>query len=912
MFRLKYIPLLLVLLGSLSMQATHNRAGEITYVRIAPFTTVVAGITLPVFTYSITMTKYTDDGQQIADRCQDTIYFGDGQFALVKRQNGGPTGPNCDCNNLQNTGAKCGEIILVDGNYVVKKNIYSTIHTYGAAGTYLIRNYDPNRNMGVHNIPNSAQQPFYVEALLIIENFTGANSSPLFSFPPIDKACLNTCFEHNPGAFDPDGDSLSYEITTSRGVQGATVPGYFYPETGGGSYGIDPVKGLLKWCTPQFVDEYNIAFIVKEWRKGTDGKAKLIGYVLRDMQVIVNKCTLNLPPAISEMEVICIEAGKLLDRNLTVTDPNDKDSVRISGGGGAFSVPVQKATLTPTLGGNRYVTNLRWQTSCEHIQNQPYYSTIKCTDKGGGNLQENKLVTFQTYEIRVVPPSIKGLTATPAGSAINLTWTPSSCNPTANPLVNYLVYRKDGCTSFSADPCSLGIDATTGYSLIARLSPTVAAYFDNNSNNGLIIGQNYSYLVVALYEDGLQSYAGTPLCTELKRDIPVIVNVDVLSTAPSGSVFIRWIPPRTGKDFLDKTVYKGPYKIELYSRSSTQQTFSMIFNTQADSLADLVYTYTHTGIPTDTVAHEYYLDFYSGTTKLGSAARANSIFLKADPADRRINLSWKGATPWTNYLYTISRRDPGAATFSVIGTSSTTTYADKQNVENGKNYCYFVTTEGQYADNTIIRPLVNRSQVACQTAVDKTPPITPTVDLSADCPDGRLEVSWTDVGKVSDDVSFYTLLYKPSIDAEYSELGRTNAGETLKYVNDQANSFAGCYAVSATDINGNTSAVSEEFCVDICPEFDLPNVFSPNNDGINDFFQAVRVRQVKQIELNVVDRWGNHVYHTTDPNFKWNGVNRITGKALSEGTFFFVCDVFEPRLKGTVIRTIKGSVQLVR
>lgn len=114
------------------------------------------------------------------------------------------------------------------------------------------------------------------------------------------------------------------------------------------------------------------------------------------------------------------------------------------------------------------------------------------------------------------------------------------------------------------------------------------------------------------------------------------------------------------------------------------------------------------------------------------------------------------------------------------------------------------------------------------------------------------------------------------------------------------------------DTNNNMSALAPDYCIDNCPEFELPNIFSPNNDDANDFFKAIKVKQIKEIDLAVVDRWGHVVYKTTDPYFKWNGVSSASNVAVSEGTFFFVCDVYESRLVGIVKRTIKGTVQVVR
>jgi len=110
----------------------------------------------------------------------------------------------------------------------------------------------------------------------------------------------------------------------------------------------------------------------------------------------------------------------------------------------------------------------------------------------------------------------------------------------------------------------------------------------------------------------------------------------------------------------------------------------------------------------------------------------------------------------------------------------------------------------------------------------------------------------------------------------------------------------------------NEGSMSQDFCIDNCPVFELPNIFTPNNDSVNDFYKAIKVRQIKEISLSIVDRWGNLVYTTKDPYFHWNGVSSVSKVPVSEGTFFYVCDVFEPRLKGIVKRTLKGYVEVSR
>lgn len=899
------------------VKATHNRAGEITYKRIAPFSTVVGGVTVQVFTYSITVILYTADGQFIADRCIDTLYFGDNQREVINRVNGLTFG--CDCNNFTNKPVGCGVLIIDELNYKVKQNIYTTIHTYPGAGTYTIHTADPNRNKDVHNMTSSVNQPFYIESLLIIDNFTGANTSPQFSFPPIDKACVNVCFEHNPGAFDIDGDSLSYEITTSRTYSGETVPGYFFPETGtGGTFGINAITGLLTWCAPTLQAEYNIAFIVREWRKNTSGDYYLVGFVLRDMQVIVDVCPFNQPPVVDQIPPICIEAGKTLSKEFSVFDPNSKQEVTLLGGGGAFSGNAPLATIFPTVGiiadtaGKRYTSTFSWQTNCNHVRSLPYFCTIKASDNGLGN--ENKLVSFMTFQIRVVPPAITGLTATPSGSTMKLTWDPSSCNPSTNKIVAYQIYRKDNCTPVVFDPCNSDDGPGNEYKLVGSTSASITNFVDDNKQNGLVVGQSYGYIVIVKYEDGLKSFVGTQLCAELTRDVPIFTMVDVLSTSvKTGSIELRWLPPLTTPGNLDLSVFKGPYRYTLLRRATGNNgAFASIFTSTNAVLTALDLSYVDSNLNTDSVGYDYQLDFYSDTSFVGSSRKASTVFIKTLPNDRKIELKWDYSTPWNNYKFELYRRDPDSLNFRLIATTTTNTYTDQLAVINGSTYCYYVKSSGEYSDTSILRPLINRSQIDCATAVDKIPPVPPTATITADCPSGFLEVSWSDISNQSDDVGSYQVYYKPTVDGLYVPIANFMADLPRYFSSDNPNTFAGCYAVKATDINGNIGDLSEDLCVDICPIFELPNVFSANGDEVNDFFQAIRVKQIKEIDLHVLDRWGNLVYQTTDPYFKWDGISQFSKKPCSEGTFFYVCTVYEPRLRGTVKRSLHGTVQLVR
>jgi gliding motility-associated-like protein len=74
------------------------------------------------------------------------------------------------------------------------------------------------------------------------------------------------------------------------------------------------------------------------------------------------------------------------------------------------------------------------------------------------------------------------------------------------------------------------------------------------------------------------------------------------------------------------------------------------------------------------------------------------------------------------------------------------------------------------------------------------------------------------------------------------------------------------------------------------PSFELriPNVFSPNGDGVNDFF-AVELRGHGFYHIQIFNRWGQQVYESNDPEKPWDG--RFNGTLLAEGVYMAIVNV---------------------
>lgn len=83
----------------------------------------------------------------------------------------------------------------------------------------------------------------------------------------------------------------------------------------------------------------------------------------------------------------------------------------------------------------------------------------------------------------------------------------------------------------------------------------------------------------------------------------------------------------------------------------------------------------------------------------------------------------------------------------------------------------------------------------------------------------------------------------------------------------------------------------------------VPNVFTPNGDGINDTFVIPGLDQYTENEIVIINRWGNTIYQ------KKNYTNDWTGEGLLEGTYYYVLKAKNPLGDW---ETYKGYVTLLR
>jgi hypothetical protein len=324
--------------------------------------------------------------------------------------------------------------------------------------------------------------------------------------------------------------------------------------------------------------------------------------------------------------------------------------------------------------------------------------------------------------------------------------------------------------------------------------------------------------------------------------------------------------------------------------------------------------------------------------------------------------------PWNNRTinyprHLIYRSSPGGSEElidSVDVNQNRFNYLDKGQYKNTPldekaTYCYRVKTRGSYGNTKLPEPLLNDSQVLCGQPFLSEPPCAPELASKAtDCVDL--------LGTTSCDIRVFsnTLSWKRSADLVCREntatyniyianntvddfvLYKTGVRDTF-FIDANLPSFARCYKVSAVNRSGiESKELSESFCFDNCPNYQLPNVFTPTGDKCNELFSAFSDRDpidengngpcgkvslkerrekcarfVEKVIFTVVNRWGKVVYNYESGGERtiyidWDGRDNF-GSELAAGVYYYSANVtFTVVNPAERNKNLKGWVQIIR
>ncbi|HNR16861.1 MAG TPA: gliding motility-associated C-terminal domain-containing protein [Chitinophagaceae bacterium] len=166
------------------------------------------------------------------------------------------------------------------------------------------------------------------------------------------------------------------------------------------------------------------------------------------------------------------------------------------------------------------------------------------------------------------------------------------------------------------------------------------------------------------------------------------------------------------------------------------------------------------------------------------------------------------------------------------------------------------------------------------------------------CPEDPLEVVNTSSGQISSWLWKYDIIGSSTLEDPPPFLFPTLNREAYYTVKLLAyNSNLGC-----VDSARKTLTVLDHCLIEV------PTAFTPNNDGLNDFFQPHNALKALNYEFRVFNRWGQLVFQSRNWREKWDG--RINGAYQTTGVFVWMLSYTHRDTGKQVFR--KGTVTLIR
>jgi gliding motility-associated-like protein len=128
--------------------------------------------------------------------------------------------------------------------------------------------------------------------------------------------------------------------------------------------------------------------------------------------------------------------------------------------------------------------------------------------------------------------------------------------------------------------------------------------------------------------------------------------------------------------------------------------------------------------------------------------------------------------------------------------------------------------------------------------------------------------------------------------------------DTIFVTNGLLHTYSLTYKLDSNCVIKGTAQIKRTQCTDIF----VPTTFSPNDDRVNDEFQAFPQSNFKITGLAIYDRWGELLFKSMDGSGTWDG--KFKGQACTVGTYIYVVNYMNIKTLKTEIQS--GDVNLMR
>jgi len=681
------------------------------------------------------------------------------------------------------------------------------------------------------------------------------NNSPEFNSDPGMALCLGLPYSFMNSASDPDGDSLSYHLLTPLLGGSATdpipmpVPPPFQEVNWNPPFSVNnilggvpplqvnPLTGMVS-ANPEFPGQFALCIAVREYRNGI-----FLSEVRRDYQLNVVMCLVDVPPVVGVpqgpepvVEEMLFYAGQPNCYTFEISDDPNNFLVFNAEGDIFGALPGNVATFNGAGYGN-VEGRLCWMPEC----NQAGYSGWIYVSANDNNNCPGPNYTRDTFRIRVIPPPVQSpeirCVSALGNERIQLDW--MTLEPVPG-FSRYEIYR-----SYQDQTVETLVSSISDSSIHTWIDTHSGAY------------QNQPTYRIQTFYNCPQDNPGsiTPTVSLLMPQVeslsPVIVKLDwqqyPVWENPSYSL---WKYPSEFRVAEDITNISYEYQDCDYYGAFIIQTKDPLTGCRVISA------------PTE------YVRMYQDPPGYLQICAA-SVLLE----NTGIQVSWYPPAYEEGFRLVLLRRHATESDFNIITypVSDALVYVDADaDIKSGRveyriayeNPCGIISGISETAGTTFL-------QVSAQS--------------------GWFDLSWTSPTLLGGIYEYEVYVRdEERINSHWLVKGRHPSDGMLIFRDDEILNEREeyCYRIR---VYGNIDACTREVwsntaCERPEPSLNVPTGFSPNGDGINDFF-TIPAFAYENIQLMIYDSWGNKVFEGNGRNVVWDGSHN--GRACPQGVYIY-------------------------
>ena len=484
---------------------------------------------------------------------------------------------------------------------------------------------------------------------------------------------------------------------------------------------------------------------------------------------------------------------------------------------------------------------------------------------------------------------------TTTASPVSYSWSPTTgivpgTETTANPVFN----------------------AAGSYSVV--VTNTASGCATSILNNVVDVALDNAIPVITL-SSGTNS--GTITCTNTVVTIAPVVT-------PTANLTYTWSPSGVTSSSINDATFTAP---GIYTLVVTNTLTGCV--TSSTNTAN---TYT---VTIDNAVISATINAISSNTIIGCGAGNSAVTLQGSSSATTPSYTWMpggittqtfAATTAGDYTLSVQDVNSGCSTSTVITVIGSTTPPQGVNAGTSANIACGSSTVTLNGVTTTTNTSFSWSgpsatSIVAGTETTANPIATEVGAYTLTVTDNLTGCSSTDVVNVTQAIATASIIANPTsgispLDVAFTGAGAGNPnyswnfgdGNTSNSQNPNNTFTTGTYTVTLTTTSGScTATATVEIVVEDGLTIEIPNVFTPNNDGANDVF-TIKSTGVKEIALQIFNRWGEKLYEFSGAKASWDGLAPNSAK-VPEGTYFYF--VKATGFDGTEIEK-HGTVNLFR